>query len=205
MRTATVGWAVAAAGVLTSCTSTAQGTASPGGPPDLAAALSVPLPGFRSADPPRPPEQLCTTAVGTRAPRLDPALGEPVAVGHTSADTASEDTTLHAYAWATSAPMVAEAILRQAEAEAPDCVSAPPPADAGPGARIARSVDDWTGSGWTGVRIRTEVSGPDPAVGETRLVRADEVVMLVVLTAEGSAPDLRPVDEHLAAVADRLG
>ncbi|WP_157936871.1 hypothetical protein [Geodermatophilus chilensis] len=190
----------AVAGMLASCSSTVEGTASPGGPPDLEATLSVPVPGLRPVDPPPPPWQLCTTAPGTRTPRLDPALGEPVAVGH-----AAEGMTLHAYAWATSAPMVAEAILGQAEMEAPDCASAPPPADADPGARITRSVDDWTGSGWTGVTIRTEVSGPDPAVGESRLVRSDEVVVLVVLEADGSDPDLRPIDDLLAAVAARLG
>jgi hypothetical protein len=200
MRTATPGWAVAAvSGVLTSCTSTVVGSASPGGPPDLEAALSVPVPGLRAVDLPPPPWQLCTTAPGTRAPRLDPALGEPVAAGH-----ASEEVTLHAYAWATSAPMVAEAILDQAEMETPDCASAPPSAEAGPGARITRSVDDWTGSGWTGVTIRTEVSGPDPVVGETRLVRSGEVVVLVVVAAEEGDPDLRPVDDFLAAVAGRL-
>jgi hypothetical protein len=201
MRTATVGWAVAAiSGVLASCTSSVEGTASPGGPPDLEAALSVPLSGFRPVDPPPPPEQLCTTAPGTRAPRLDPALGEPVAAGHTSGEV-----TLHAYAWATSAPMVAEAILGQAVMEAPDCVSAPPSTDVGPGARIARSVDEWTGSGWTGVTIRTEVPGPDPAVRETRLVRSDEVVVLVVAAAEGEDHDLCEADHFLTAVADRLG
>ena len=199
MRTA-VGWAVTAVvGVLTACTSTVAGSASSGGPPDLEAALSVQLPGLRPVDPPPPPWQLCTTAPGTRAPRLDPALGEAVTSGY-----ASEEMTLYVYAWATSAPMVAEAILGQAELEAPDCASAPP-VDAGPGAGITRSVDGWTGSGWSGVRIRTEVSGPDPAVEETRLVHSDEVVVLVVLDAEGGDPDLRPVDEHLAAVADRLG
>jgi hypothetical protein len=201
VRTTAVGRAVAAVAVgLTACTATVEGTASPGGQPDLEAALSVQLPGLRPVDPLPPPWQLCTTAPGTRAPRLDPTLGEPVAVGYTS-----ESTTLHAYAWATSAPMVAEAILGQAVMEAPDCVSAPPSTDAGPGARTARSVADWTGSGWTGVRIRTEVSGPEPEFRETRLVRSDEVVVLVVLAAERSDPDLRPVDDHLAAVADRLG
>jgi hypothetical protein len=201
MRTATVGWAVAAiSGVLASCTSSVEGTASPGGPPDLEAALSVPLPGFRPVDAPPPPEQLCTTAPGTRAPRLDPALGEPVAAGHTSGEV-----TLHAYAWATSAPMVAGAVLGQAVVEAPDCVAAPPSTDVGPGTRIARSVDGWTGSGWTGVTIRSEVPGPDPAVGETRLVRSDEVVVLVVAAAEGADHDLRGADDLLAAVADRLG
>ena len=168
------------------------GTASPGRPPDLGAALDVRLPALRPVDPPPPPWQLCTTAPGTPAPRLDPALGEPVSVGH-----ASEGTTLHAYAWATSAPMVAEAVLGQAETEAPDCASAPP--DAG----VVRSVEDWAGSGWTGVSIRTEVPGPGPVVEETRLVRSDEVVVLVVLAAEDG--DLRPVDELLATVADRLG
>ena len=185
---------MAAVSVLASCTSTVEGTASPGGPPDLEAALDVPVPGLRPVDPPPPPWQLCTTAPGTRAPRLDPALGEPVAVGH-----ASGDATLHAYGWVTSVPMVAEAILGQAEMEAPHCASAPPSAG------IARSVDDWTGSGWTGVRIRTVAPGRDPAVGETRLLRAEEVVVLVVLEAEGSDPDLRPVDDFLAAVADGLG
>lgn len=194
MRTAAAGWAGTAVCVLASCTSSVAGTASPGGPPDLGAALAVDLPGAHPVDPPPPPWQLCTTAPGTPAPRLDPALGEPVSVGH-----ASEGTTLHAYAWATSAPMVAEAILGQAAMEAPDCASAPPSTDAGPG---ARSVADWAGSGWAGVTIRTEVPGPDPAVEETRLVRSDEVVVLVVLAAEDG--DLRPVDEFLAAVADRL-
>ena len=193
MRTTAAGWAAAVGGPA-SCTSTVAGTASPGGPPDLGAALAVPLPGLHPVQPPPPPWQLCTTASGTPAPRVDPALGEPVSVGH-----ASEGTTLYAYAWATSAPMVAEAILGQARMEAPDCASAPPSAD------VARSVEDRAGSGWTGVAIRTEVSGPDPAVGETRLVRSDEVVVLVVLHAAGSDPGLRPVDEFLAAVADRLG
>ncbi|WP_139206879.1 hypothetical protein [Geodermatophilus poikilotrophus] len=188
----------AVVGGLTACTSTVAGTASPGGPPDLEAALSVQLPGPRPVDPPPPPAQLCTTAPGTRPPRLDPALGDPVTSGH-----ASEGMTLHAYAWATSAPMVAEAILDQAEMEAPDCASAPPSVAAGPGAGSTRSVDSWSGSGWNGVTIRTVVSGPDPAVAETRLVRAEEVVVLVV--AAGDEPDLRRVDDFLAAVADRLG
>jgi hypothetical protein len=189
---------VAVALGLAACTATVEGTATPGGPPDLGAALSVPVPGLRPVDPPPPPWQLCTTAPGTRAPRLDPALGEPVAVGH-----AAEGTTLYADAWTTSAPMVAEAVLDRAETEAPDCASAPPPADAGAGARTARSVQGWTGSGWTGVTIRTEVPGPDPAVEEIRLVRSDEVVVLVVAT--GDEHHLRLVDDHLAAVADRPG
>ncbi len=195
MRTA-VGWATAAVvGVLTACAWTVAGSASPGGPPDLEAALSVQFPGLRPVDPPPPPWQLCTTAPGTRAPRLDPALEEAV----TSGD-ASDEATLYAYAWATSAPMVAEAILGQAEMEAPDCASAPPSPGGGAG---ARTVDGWSGSGWTGVTIRTVVSGPDPAIGETRLVRAEEVVVLVI--AAGDEADLRRVDDYLAAVADRLG
>ncbi|MGR6962901.1 hypothetical protein ACU610_00320 [Geodermatophilus sp. URMC 61] len=185
----------AVAVLLASCSSTVVGSASPGGPPDLQAALSVPVPGLRPVDPPPPPWQLCTTAPGSRAPRLDPALGEPVAPGH-----ASEGTTLYVHAWATSVPMVAEAILDQAAMEAPDCVSAPPSVDAGP---VARTVDDWTGSGWIGVAIRSEVPGPDPAVSETRLVRSGEVVVLVV--AAGREPDLQVVDDHLVAVAERLG
>jgi hypothetical protein len=51
--------------------------------------------------------------------------------------------------------------------------------------------------------IVTEVPGPDGSVGETRLVRSEEVVVLVV--AAGGDPVSRVVDEHLAAVADRLG
>jgi hypothetical protein len=39
--------------------------------------------------------------------------------------------------------MVAEAILGQAQMEAPDCASAPPSTG------VARSVEDWAGSGWT--------------------------------------------------------
>jgi hypothetical protein len=197
MRTATAGWAGAAVAVaLGACSSTVAGTASPGGPPDLGAALSVVLPGSRPVDPPPPPWQLCTTAPGTPAPRLDPALGEPVTAGRTSGEV-----TLHVYAWATSVPMVAAAVLDQAEAEAPDCAAAPP--SAGPGDRTVRSVDDWAGSGWAGVRIRTEVPGPDASVAETRLVRSDEVVVLVV--ASGGDLVSRVVDDHLAAVADRLG
>ena len=176
-----------------------RGRAPRAGPPARGPALWPGAPGGGPGRPPPPLWQLGRTAPGTRAPRLDPALGEPVAAGH-----ADEGTTLYAYAWATSAPMVAEAILDQAQMEAPDCASAPPSADADPGARIARSVDDWTGSGWTGVAIRTEVPGPVPAVGETHLVRSDEVVMLVVAT--GAEPDLgRVVDDHLVAVAERLG
>jgi hypothetical protein len=51
--------------------------------------------------------------------------------------------------------------------------------------------------------VRTVVSGPGPAVDETRLVRAEEVVVLVI--AAGDEPDLPRVDDYLAAVADRLG
>ncbi|SNS36539.1 hypothetical protein SAMN06893096_103393 [Geodermatophilus pulveris] len=182
MRTAGA-WVLVAALGLTSCTAAVEGTASPGGPPDLAAALSVPVPGARPVRPPPPPALLCTTAPGTPAPRVDPALGEPVAAGH-----AAEDATVHVYAWATSVPMVAEAVLGQARAEAPDCASAAP----GP---PARSVADWSGSGWTGVTIR---SG---SAGETRLVHAGEVVVLVVAT--GSEPSV--VDDLLAAVGQRLG
>ena len=64
-------------------------------------------------------------------------------------------------------------------------------------------MQGWTGSGWTGVTIRTEVPGPDPAVDEIRLVRSAEVVVLVVAT--GDEHHLRLVDDHLAAVADPLG
>jgi hypothetical protein len=50
-------------------------------------------------------------------------------------------------------------------------------------------VEGWTGSGWTGVTIRTEVPGPDPAVDEIRLVRSVEVVVLVVAPGTNTTSD----------------
>jgi hypothetical protein len=128
-----------------------------GGPPDLSAALAAPVPGLEPAGVPPPPGQLCGTGPGgSHAPRLDPALGEPTAAGY-----ATDGTALHAYGWTTSVPMVAEAILDQAVAEAPDCDYSAGDGSAG---GVVQSAAGWSGSGWTGVpgrgRRAPEVTGP---------------------------------------------
>jgi hypothetical protein len=185
-------------GALVSCTSTVPGTASYGGPPDLPAALSAPVPGLEPAGVPPPPTELCGTGPGgSRAPRLDPALGEPAAVGHASGGRA-----LHAYGWTTSVPMVAEAILDQAAAEVPDCRYS---AADGPAGEVVQSSARWSGSGWTGVTITTETRSGEPAFRETRLLRSGEVVVLVVLTDDAGRAGASVLDGYLAAVAERLG
>jgi hypothetical protein len=184
-------------GALASCTSTVSGTASPGGPPDLAVALAAPVPGLEPAAVPPPPAQLCDTGPeGGRAPRLDPALGTPTAAGY-----AAGGTNLHAYGWTTSVPMVAEAILDQAAAEVPDCEFS---MAEGPAGGVVQSAARWSGSGWTGVMITTDTSGAQPGYGETRLVRSEEVVVFVVLTDDAGRPEPSVLDGYLAAVAQRL-
>ena len=74
---------------LAACTATAEGTATPGGPPDLEAALSVPVPGLHPVDPvqPRAPAvrgdevpdaRLDHEAVGVEQVAGGPAVAVPV-------------------------------------------------------------------------------------------------------------------------------
>jgi hypothetical protein len=67
-----------------------------------------------------------------------------------------------------------------------------------------QTVEPWSGSGWQGVRIHRVVSGQEQT--DRRLVRRDDVVLLVVLRADRVDPEiLGPADDFLEAVAENLG
>jgi hypothetical protein len=66
-----------------------------------------------------------------------------------------------------------------------------------------QSVEPWSGSGWEGVRIHRDAGSEQI---DRRLVRADDVVLLVVLRSDSGDPaHLAPADEFLEAVAENLG
>ena len=68
------------------------------------------------------------------------------------------------------------------------------------GSSDIQSVEPWSGHGWEGVRIHRDAGSEQT---DRRLVRADDVVLLVVLRADDG--DLAPADDFLEAVAENLG
>ncbi|RBY78408.1 hypothetical protein DQ239_07455 [Blastococcus sp. TF02-09] len=68
----------------------------------------------------------------------------------------------------------------------------------------SQSVEDWTGSQWTGTRVHRVVSDYEQV--DRRLVYADDVVLQVVVRADSDDPaDVAVADDYLAAVATNLG
>jgi hypothetical protein len=213
-------WAVPwlALGLLAGC-----GGSSAGATSDLDTALDVELPGFVSAAVPQAPTTLCDadpSGTGPTPPAFPAELGTPAAVFFQTAPATPED-----YAWRASAEAVqqadpeaapesdaeaAQAVVDAATAAAARCtfqVSTELHTDGdgipdGAGTD-GQSVDAWSGSGWTGVRIHRVVTGQEQT--DRRLVRSGDVVLLVILRADRDDPEiLEPADDFLEAVAHNL-
>jgi hypothetical protein len=170
-------------------------------------ALVVDLPGFVPAAARPTPETLCDgipTGTGATPPALSGALGTPAAVFYETART-----TLEAYAWRASAE-AARSFVDDATAASGPCdfqlfadADTDGDGDLDSGTSDVQSVEPWSGSGWEGLRIHRDAGSEQT---DRRLVRADDVVLLVVLRADTSAPeDLAPLDDFLEAVAANLG
>jgi hypothetical protein len=188
-------------GVLVGC-----GT-SPGSAVDLGQALTVELPGFVPAAPRGTPTTLCDaepTGTGATPPSLSGELGAAAAVFYEQ-----PQSTLEAYAWPASTEE-ARTFVDEAAAAAGECdfqlyTDADTDGDGNldSGSSDVQSVEPWSGSGWEGVRIHRDAGSEQI---DRRLVRADGVVLLVVLRADTSDPEsLAPADDFLEAVAESLG
>jgi hypothetical protein len=65
-------------------------------------------------------------------------------------------------------------------------------------------VEPWSGAGWQGLRLVRTTPGTEQV--DRRLVRADDVVLLVVVRADGDDPGLlASAEDYLSAVAEALG
>ena len=167
-------------------------------------ALVVDLPGFVPAAARPTPETLCDglpTGSGETPPALPGDLGTPAAVFYESGPA-----TLEAYAWQASAGS-AERFVDLALGAAAACdfemfSDADTDGDGrlDSGSSDIQSVEPWSGHGWEGVRIHRDAGSEQT---DRRLVRADDVVLLVVLRADDG--DLAPADDFLEAVAENLG
>lgn len=190
--------AVAVAAVLSGC----GGAAGASG--ELEESLAVELPGFVAVAARPTPATLCDpdpARPDLTPPGLPAELGSPVAVNYQTAPT-----TLEAYAWATEAAALLDTAAEAAAACGwssagardldGDGVSETPSTD-------EQRVEPWSGAGWEGIRILRTVPGTE--LVDRRLVRADDVVVLVIVRADGDDPALlAPADDYLDALADAL-
>ena len=201
MRTAARLLPGAAVAVLAACGSPVEASG------DLAEAMVVDLPGYVSAAARPTPETLCDplpSGTGPTPPALSAELGQPAAVYYQTAPA-----TLEAYAWQASTE-AARQFVDDARSAAAACdfelfTDADTDGDGAldTGSSDVQSVEPWSGSGWEGVRIH-RVSGSEQI--DRRLVRADDVVLLVVMRADRHGPEiLAPADDFLEAVAENLG
>jgi hypothetical protein len=180
----------AAAGLLVACGSASGSTA------DLEEALTVELPGFVSAAARPAPPTLCDpdpAHLELTPPSLPAELGTPAAVYFQTAPT-----TVEAYAWnavKADAPDPAQSVVEAAAAATDACDYSLP--------TESQTVDEWSGSGWTGVRVLRSVPGTEQV--QRTLVHSEDVVLLVVLRTDLDDPAaLVTADEYLAAVAENL-
>lgn len=175
---------------------------------DLEQALAVELPGFVAVAARPTPATLCDPEPARpdlTPPGLPDGLGAPVAVNYQTVPT-----TLEAYAWTTEGPDEAQSLLDTAEAAAAACGWSSAGARDLDGDGVTETpstqeqrVEPWSAAGWEGIRILRTVPGTEQV--DRRLVRTDEVVLLVVVRADGDDPALLdPADDYLTAVADAL-
>jgi len=193
--------AVVVAVALSGCGSTGSG--------NLEKSLVVDLPGFVAVAARPTPATLCDpdpTRPDLTPPGLPDELGTPVAVNYESAPV-----TLEAYAWEAADADEAGSLIDTATTSAAACAwSSPSMRDLdGDGVPETPSteeqqVEPWSGAGWEGLRILRTVPGTEQT--DRRLVRADDVVLLVVVRADGDDPALlTAADDYLSAVGDALG
>ena len=176
--------------VLTGCV-LAGGLAGCGGGAAAQDALDVVPDGFHAVAVRPTPEVLCDpepTNPGTPPPALPEELAGPV-----SAFVESASTTLETYAWTTDD---AAAVVAGAGASAAACTWT--------GQGEQQRAEAWSSADWSGTRIVRTVSGTEQV--DRRLVARGDVVLLVVTRTDSDDPaPLSVTDDHLAAVADRLG
>ena len=194
-----------ALGVLAACGTSAASTV------DLDAALTVELPGFVPGAGRGTPTTLCDaepTGSGATPPPLSGELGASATVFYEQAQS-----TVEAYAWPAASAEAAREFVGEAAAAARGCefelfTDAHTDGDGSLDSGISdvQTVEPWEGSGWTGVRVHREVSGPGSGEQvERRLLRSEEIVLLVVLRSDRLGEEQsEPVDALLEQVHDSL-
>lgn len=199
MRTAARLLPGAAVAVLAACGSPVEASG------NLDGALVVELPGYVPAAERPTPQTLCDGGPsGATPPALSANLGTPAALFYESGPA-----TLEAYAWQASTE-AARQFVDDARSAAAACdfelfTDADTDGDGAldTGFSDVQTVEQWSGSGWEGVRIH-RASGSEQT--DRRLVRADDVVLLVVMRADRDGPEIiAPADDFLEAVAANLG
>ena len=188
--------------VLAGCGSGSGAAADPGG------ALDVSLEGFHPAAQPPVTPTLCDpdpADPAVPAPGLPDLPGSP-----DGAFLESASTTLEARAWAADDADAARALVAEADAAAADCtwsVATDHDLD-GDGVAETAGTDaqqaaGWSAGDWSGVRVVRTVSGQEQV--DRRLVARGDVVLLVVVRADGDDPGLlTAADDYLDAVARRM-
>ena len=194
-------FSVVVAVALSGCGSTGSG--------DLRESLTVELPGFVAVAARPTPATLCDpdpTRPDVTPPGLPDELGTPVAVQYQSAPV-----TLEAYAWTAPDPDEAGSLIDTVVTSAAACAWSRAglrdlDGDGSPETPSTEEqrVEPWSEAGWEGLRILRTVPGTEQV--DRRLVRADDVVLLVVVRADGDDPALlASADDYLSAVAEALG
>ena len=174
--------------------------------------LSVDLPDFVPAAGRGVPNTLCDaepTGTGATPRFLSPELHAPATVFYEQAQS-----TLEAYAWPTT-PDVARRFVEEAASAVDECeyelfsdADTDGDGELDTGTSDIQKVEDWSGSGWTGVRVHRVVSGSEQV--DRRLAYADTpdetaMVLLVVLRADTDDESVTAVvDDYLDAVAADL-
>jgi hypothetical protein len=160
--------------------------------PDLDEALVVDLPGFVAVAPRPEPATLCDpdpARTDTTPPGLPEDLVEPLAASNYQ----QQISTVELYAWSTPE---SEAAIDDATTAAAACIW-------GPSGAETQTLEPWTGSGWSGIRILRTVEGTE--LVDRRLVGNGDVVVLVVVRADTDDPaETAPADDALAQVAENL-
>jgi hypothetical protein len=179
---------------------------------NLTEILSVDLPDFVHGAGRGVPNTLCDaepSGTGTTPPFLSPELRSSATVFYEQAQS-----TLEAYAWPTT-PDVARQFVEEAASAVDGCeyelfsdADTDGDGELDTGTSDLQTVEDWSGSGWTGVRVHRVVSGSEQV--DRRLVYADTpdetaTVLLVVLRADTDDESVTAVvDDYLDAVAADL-
>ena len=175
---------------------------------DLEDALAVELPGFRSVAGPGITAVCDPVPGGDEVPELPKDVGEPVSVVFARAEA-----TVEAHAWAAEDEAAARSVVDDIAGAADACEHEMfSDADTDGDGRLdaggtdVQTVEAWEGSGWTGVLVHREVSGPGAGeLVERRLVRSGDVVLLAVFRSDRVDDETEPLDTLLDQVHRRLG
>lgn len=212
MTTARPAWTTPVATLFLAGSLAACGTTTVAAPKpvlDLATVLTVDVDGFAPADAPEPPATVCHDPDhGDPVPQVPGTLGEPTAVGYSSADA-----DLHAWAWRTQTPEAATTVVDEAVADLQGCSfqihfdsDTDGDGEIDAGGSEEQTARPWSTDHWTGLSASGRFYGGGAELVESRFGRNGDVVVLVVLTVHSNDDAvLSTVDAYLEGVAAQLG